>query len=345
MKIKHLALIGFLLLNLSACQNEPATQQHSTLSFGTLIDISLYDVDDNIAQQAFDDLDDDFKQLHTAWSPWVPGTLTRMNNLLPSGGFFSADPSVLELIQASIPLSKATQQLYNPSIGKLINLWQFHKSNEADIQPPAAEKIAELVKQNPQLSDLDINGIRSRSHNPALQLNFGAFAKGVAIDMGIKHLQSLGIKNAILNAGGDLKVIGTHGKRPWRIAIRHPRQNNMIASIDAQDGEAIFTSGDYERFYMYKGKRYHHILDPRTGYPATASQSVTVIHKNAGLADAAATALFIAGTEGWYDIAKKLGLKYVMLIDAKGNIIVSPQMQTRLTFMQPTPTLIVSPAL
>jgi len=343
--MKYYIFISLLLLSLSACQPKPKTLQHSSLSFGTLIDISLYDVDDNLAQQAFDELDDDFKQLHTAWSPWVAGSLKRMNNLLPSGGFFSADPSVLELIKASIPLSKATQHLYNPAIGKLINLWQFHKSDEADIQPPAAEKIAQLVKQNPQLSDLEINGIRIRSHNPALQLSFGAFAKGVGIDMGIKHLQSLGIKNAILNAGGDLKVIGQHGQRPWRIAIRHPRQNGMIASLEARDGEAVFTSGDYERFYMYKGKRYHHILDPRTGYPATASQSVTVIHKNAGLADAAATALFIAGADGWYDIAKKLGLKYVMLIDAKGNIIVSPEMQKRLTFMQATPTLIVSPPL
>ena len=343
--MKYLTFISLLLLSLSACQNDTRTFQHSSLNFGTLIDISLYDVDESTAQQAFTDLDKDFKQLHAAWSPWVAGSLMRMNTLLPTGGFFSADPSVLELIQSSIPLSDATQQLYNPSIGKLINLWQFHKSDEADIQPPDAQKIAELIKQNPQLSDLEINGIRIRSHNPALQLNFGAFAKGVGIDMGIKHLQSLGVKNAIINAGGDLKVIGQHGDRPWRIAIRHPREDGMIASLNALDGEAIFTSGDYERFYMYKGKRYHHILDPRTGYPATASQSVTVIHKNAGLADAAATALFIAGADGWYEIAKKLGLKYVMLIDANGNIIVSPQMQKRLTFMQATPTLIVSPPL
>ncbi len=343
--MKYFSFIVLLLLTLNACQNKPSTYQHSSLNFGTLIDITLYDVDENTAQQAFNDLDTDFKQLHVSWSPWVAGSLMRMNNLLPTGGFFSADPSILELIQASIPLSEATQQLYNPAIGKLINLWQFHKSDEADIQPPAADKIAALVKQNPTLNDLDINGFRIRSRNPALQLNFGAFAKGVAIDIGIKHLQTLGIQNAILNAGGDLKVIGQRGDRPWRIAIRHPRQDGMLASLDAYDGEAVFTSGDYERFYHYQGKRYHHILDPRSGYPANASQSVTVIHHNAGVADAAATALFIAGAEGWYNIAKALGLKYVMLIDNKGNIIVSPSMKKRLTFMQTTPTLIVSPPL
>ena len=343
--MKTSTLILFLLFSLAGCQPEPQTFQHSSLSFGTLIDTSIYGTDSALAEQAFRELDEDFKQLHTSWSPWVAGSLMRMNNLLPSGGFFSADPSVLELIKASIPISEASNHLYNPTIGKLINLWQFHKHDDPDIHPPDAEKIKQLVEANPQLSDLEIKGIRIRSHNPAVQLSFGAFAKGYGIDIGIKHLQSLGIKNAILNAGGDLKVIGRHGDRPWRIAIRHPRKPGMIATLDARDGEAVFTSGDYERFYMYKGKRYHHILDPRTGYPATASQSVTVIHNNAALADAAATALFIAGPEQWYDMAKKLGLEYVMLIDADGKVHVSPKMQQRLQFNEAAPTLIVSPPL
>ena len=122
-------------------------------------------------------------------------------------------------------------------------------------------------------------------------LNFGAFAKGYAIDQSMKHLHAEGIQNVVINAGGDLSVSGSHGERPWRIGIRHPRKEQSLAWIDARDNESIFTSGDYERFYFYNNKRYHHILDPSTGYPAWGTASVTVIHDNAGEADAAATAI------------------------------------------------------
>ena len=131
--------------------------------------------------------------------------------------------------------------------------------------------------------------------------------------------------------------------RPWRIGIRHPRKNQLIASIETRGEESIFTSGDYERSFMYNGKRYHHILDPRTGYPAQGTQSVTVIHTDSGLADAAATALFIAGPEDWIKIAKKLKLTQVMLIDDKGVIHITPEMKNRLKFEFPNEaTLIVT---
>ena len=162
----------------------------------------------------------------------------------------------------------------------------------------------------------------------------GAFAKGYAIDLAIAYLRSWGIENTGINAGGDLRVIGQHGDRPWRIGIRHPREDGVISWLDAEANESIFTSGDYERFYIHAGKRYHHILDPRTGYPAKGTASVTVIHDNAGIADAAATALFIAGPDRWWDIARSMGIHYVMLIDTRGNIHMNPAMAERINFQE-----------
>ena len=135
------------------------------------------------------------------------------------------------------------------------------------------------------------------STNSAVSLNFGAFAKGYGIALEIKKLQALGIKNAVINAGGDLSVIGQHGDRAWNIGIRHPRNDTLLASVKVADNESVFTSGDYERVYYHDNKRFHHILDPRTGYPTQDAQSVTVIHSDAGRADAAATALFVAGMQ------------------------------------------------
>ena len=157
-------------------------------------------------------------------------------------------------------------------------------------------------------------------------------AKGMAVDRVISYLKQTGIHNAIVNAGGDLKAIGQHGSRAWSVGIRHPRQKGLIAGLEVHDNESVFTSGDYERKFKHNGKSYHHILDPRTGYPATKTQSVTVIHSDAGLADAAATALFIAGPEQWQEIARNMGIKYVMLIDQQGRAHMTKAMSKRLRF-------------
>lgn len=331
MHARHICTL-LLVLCVVACDKPPQQQQHSSLHFGTLIDITLYGVSDEKAALAFDKMDESFAYLHRAWSPWEAGALTRTNNLIKTQNKFSIAPSILPLIEESTELSIKTDGLFNPAIGELINLWQIHKHDDPDIRPPADTEIQSLVKQNPTLDDLKINGVKIHSTNPAVALNFGAFAKGYAIDLQIQTLKNMGIKNAVINAGGDLKSIGAHGDRPWHIAIRHPRKNTWLAKIKTQGEESVFTSGDYERYYIYKGKRYHHILDPRTGYPAQQTQSVTVIHTNSGLADAAATALFVAGPEKWLNIAAKLGLTQAMLIDQNGIIHVTPEMHKRLIF-------------
>lgn len=337
----YLSLISFALISLGACSKPAEQYQHSSLHFGTLIDITLYDVTAEQANNAFQKLDEDFTYLHGAWSPWEPGSLRRTNSLIETGKAFTAGPSVLPMIERSLLLSEKTDQLFNPAIGKLINLWQFHKHEEPDIKPPADKDIRTLVKANPQLSDLKLEGIKMHSKNNHVSLNFGAFAKGYAIDLEMQQLRNMGIKNAIINTGGDLKAIGSHGDRPWRIAIQHPRLDTWLAQLETQNEESVFTSGDYERFYIFENKRYHHILDPRTGYPAQNSQSVTVLHTDSGLADAAATALFIAGPEGWLSIAKNLGLKDIMLVDSNGTIHVTPSMIKRLVFNQEIETTII----
>ena len=349
LKTLRVCLALLLLIALFGCDNndrKAAEYHHSSLHFGTLIDITLYGVSTEKAQQVFNKLDEDFAYFHTNWSPWEAGSLRRTNGLLKTGATFSAGPSVLSLIKKSTELSAKTDHLFNPAIGQLINLWQFHRADEETIRPPEDSAIQALLKQNPQLSDIEIQGIKIRSRNPAVQLNFGAFAKGYAIDLEIQLLKSLGIENAIINAGGDLKTLGSHGDRPWRIAIQHPRQDTWLAQLETRNEESLFTSGDYERYYLYQGRRYHHILDPRTGYPARGSQSVTVLHTDSGLADAAATALFIAGPDHWMEIARKLGLKEVMLIDASGTVYVTPEMRQRLRFNpQIQTTIIVTAAL
>jgi thiamine biosynthesis lipoprotein len=324
---------------LGSCTKSASQYDYSILAFGTLIDITLYDVNQTQAENAFDILQHDFDRYHQDWSPWTNGDLAQLNEKLQQGIKTRIPDHLVPLIRESMVLSQQSNNYYNPAIGKLINLWQFHKYQDDDIQPPDARQIQALVDSNPQISDLHIDEKNNVINaNPAVSLNFGAFAKGYAIALSIKRLQALNIHNAIINAGGDLSVIGQHGDRPWNIGIRDPRHDSILASVEVTNGESVFTSGDYERFYNYQGKRYHHILDPRTGYPTQDAQSVTVIHQDAGRADAAATALSVAGSKSWQEIASKMGIHLVMLIDANGDIHMTPAMQKRVKFLNKSPT-------
>ena len=197
------------------------------------------------------------------------------------------------------------------------------------------------MQQHPTMDDLDIRNGKLISRNRGVNLDFGGFAKGYAMDIARAQLRKMGIGNAILNAGGDLCVSGSHGKRPWKVGIRHPQGKGIIAALEVADGECVLTSGNYERYLEYKGVHYAHILDPRTGYPVQGIVSVTVIDKDGGLADAAATALTVAGTRDWYTAARKMGLKYVMLVADDGTVYVNPAMAKRINYEGNTPEHIV----
>lgn len=333
LRLSLLTLICAWLLTCTANNDsDKPEQQRSLLLFGTIIEITLYNVDETQAEQAFNQLESDFARWHQDWSPWTDGELAQLNLRLAAGKSFQVDSELRALIQSAVQLSILSDNLFNPAIGKLVNLWQFHRSEEADIAPPDPAAIAQLVAAHPSMADLDIQDNTIASRNPAVQLSLGAFAKGYAIDIALNTLRTLGINNAVINAGGDLKVIGRHGSRDWRVGIRHPRQSDVLGWLDARANESVFTSGDYERFYMYQGRRMHHILDPRSGYPSVGLTSVTVMTEDAGLADAAATALMVAGPEHWYAMAQALGIKNVMVIDDHGQIQLSPAMAARVHF-------------
>ncbi len=338
---------GFIviLLLVTGCEQEPQVHSSRFLAFGTLVDLTVSGVSADQAAQATSILEKDFQRMHHSWHAWDPGPLGRVNRLIKAGGTFSVPPSVMPLIKKGQLLSQQSDGLFNPAIGALIDAWGFHQDAPDGHRPPTAGYIAQFLRDNPRMSDLKLEGITLASSNPAVKLDFGAFGKGYGIDLAVDHLQELGIDNAIMNAGGDLRAIGSRIDRPWQIAIRHPSGQGILATLQTTRNESIFTSGDYERNFTWKGKRYHHIIDPRTGYPASGTKSVTVIHRDATVADAAATALFIAGPELWQKIARQMGIQHVLLVDAEGKLHMTPAMQKRVVLAEGPHQILLSPAL
>jgi thiamine biosynthesis lipoprotein len=330
--MRCLRLLDILLLAalLTGCSNTGTVFQDRFFALGTLIEVSIYGVDPELAARASAQIEQDFLTMHSKWHAWQPGALSATNEQLATLKPFTPDPAVLPLLQEAGRLSQLSNGLFNPAIGKLIALWGFHDTTLPIGSVPDPTAITALVKQAPGVNDVTFTGTQLVNHNPAVSYDLGAFAKGYAIDRAIERLRKFGIQNAIVNAGGDLRAIGQHGDRPWRIGIRHPRQSGILASLELAGNASVFTSGDYERFFEVDGKRYHHIIDPRSGWPADRTTSVTVIHDNAAMADAATTALFVAGPDDWIETAGNMHIGLVMLIDADGIIHMTPAMQSRI---------------
>lgn len=335
-------LLGLLsLLLLAGCRGENPVYTTRFLAFGTLMDVSIVGVRRDQAERASRLIEQELQYMHHAWHAWKPGPLGRVNTLVAQGQTFAAPPSVLPLVRLSQRFAEQSGNLFNPAIGQLLDLWGFHAETPECRPPPPADQIRRLVAANPVMADVRVDGLYMHSTNPAVKLDFGAIGKGYGIDLAIAHLRELGIHNAMINAGGDLRAIGNRGGRPWRIAVRRP-SGGVLAVVNVSGDESVFTSGDYARNFIYDGRVYHHIIDPRTGWPAEGTRSATVIHTDATTADAAATALFVAGPQQWHEVAQTMGVRYVLLMDSAGVLHMSPAMAERVELLDHEPQVKVS---
>jgi len=257
--------------------------------------------------------------MHHHWHAWRPGMLTDLNRALAAGREVQVDPFLLPLLQQSQALSRDSEGLFNPAIGRLIELWGFHADTLPTGPPPGDQAIKALVAKHPGMDDLEIRGQRVRSRNRFVQLDLGGIGKGAAVEQAMQRLQEFGIGNAMVNAGGDLCVRSQPGAPPWHIGIAHPRGKGLLASLALSGKECVFTSGTYARYRRDNNRTYAHIIDPRNGWPVEHVVSVTVVHDNGITADAAATALAIAGPGHWREIARRMGIQHVWLVDSQGR--------------------------
>lgn len=321
---------------------ENCVQRSTLYVFGTLVEVVIRGASRDIAQQAFVQIAQSFRRFHRDWNAWKPGQLTRLNADLAQGRAQTVTPDLRQLIVQAKSLSAMSGELFNPAIGRLIAAWGFHDDDLPEGPPPDDAAISRLVAAHPRMGDVQIDGNRIWSINPAVQLDVGAFAKGAALDWAMTLLKGLGVRHAVLNAGGGVQVIGRHGVRPWRVGIRHPLSWGVIAAAELAPGEALHTSGNYERYRSYQGVRFSHLIDPRSGRPAERIVSASVIAANGAMADAAATALAIAGPQGWHRIARDMRIKYALLVEADGTMHLNPEMRARLTFVGAQPKRIVT---
>ncbi len=319
---------------LAGCSGKEPLYQEQGYVFGTLVEISIYGEDEVRARQAVSEVMHEFQRLHDMLHAWQPSELSGMNAAFARGDSIAIPDELAAIVQDATRLSQQSQGLFNPAIGGLVQLWGFHADEFKPVQPDK-RRIAQLVAANPQMSDIRIVQGRAQSRNKFVQVDLGGYAKGYALDRAAGILRKQGIRNALINIGGNILALGQHGDRAWRVGIQHPRKPGALATLDLHDGEAIGTSGDYQRYFMIGNVRYCHLIDPHSGYPMQGVQAVTILTRGprAGvLSDADSKPLFISGTGGWRAAATRMELSDAMLIDAQGVIHVTSSLNKRLEF-------------
>lgn len=339
-----IAIVAIAIFGFRTFKQEPLYHTQSYI-FGTLVDISIYGESEQRAKQVSNQILLDFQNLHNQLHAWKPVNANQLSELGTLNAAFAKDdvptaisPQLAAMLADATELSVKSQGLFNPAIGQLIGSWGFQRDEFSAVNIDDA-KIKALVKANPQMTDIVVNGNTAYSTNPNVKLDLGGYAKGYALDMAADYLRSQQVKNALVNIGGNIIALGQHGDKPWRVGIQHPRKPAAIATLDLGDGWAIGTSGDYQRYFMLDGKRYCHIIDPRSGYPVQHTQAVTVLippQKNAGvLSDVASKPIFIAAREDKAHAASLLGIQYYMVIDQQSNIFVSKALAQKLDWLDP----------
>lgn len=297
--------------------------------FGSPVDVMLRQAPQSPAEPALARVMRGLQHIHVQWNAWKPGELGRINQALREGRSVTASPALRAMIRSAAQLEQASAGFFNPAIGGAVQAWGFHDDVMRDGARPAAATLAAWRDAAPSLAQIEWRGDALASRNARLQLDFGAYAKGVAIDRALDEFAARGQGDALVNLGGNLGAMGAPG---WQIGIRDPFGEGLVASLATQGREAVVTSGSYERFRVLDGERCTHILDPFRAAPAAGLVSVTVLHRSAALADAAATALLVAGPQRWRAVAQRLGATQVLAIGPDGRGVASAALMPRLQF-------------
>lgn len=324
---------------------------------GTVAAVQCADPDDapqvrELAQNVFSDIEREL-------SSWTSDSALAAANA--AAGTAKPTPissSFATLLRAALDLCAATDGAFNPLIGPVMRVWGFNGAQSRPTCPSEAERSAALALadwRGVTLTPLDVQPSTSSVERFSLglptvgmQLDFGAIAKGYAVDLAWVRLKAAGQTNLLLDLGGNLRAIGeaAPGRGGWRTGVRNPFQANaLIGQFLMRDGEAVATSGNYERFVEIDGTRYAHIMDGRTGRPVTGMAGVTVIAPDAMTADALSTALFILGPEcGVHLLRSHPGCEAIWIPDLPASLTIraTPGFAARLSPLGNTPyTLLI----
>jgi thiamine biosynthesis lipoprotein len=288
-------------------------------------------MDASAVRRAFDDALAEIKRLEALMTTWRSDSEISRVNEAAGKAPVKVGPETFEVIQEALHTSEISEGTFDITFESLHGVWKFDE--DLDPHPPKeADVKARLPLVDWRRVKIDKASQTVQIERPGVRISLGGIAKGYAVDKAAATLVARGLSAFYVQAGGDLYTKGTKPDgSAWMAGIRDPRgpADRYFAVLPVSD-HAFSTAGDYERSYVIGGKRYHHIIDPRTGYPATASRSVTIWAPTALLADAIDDAVFILGPKKGLALVESLPDCGAVIVDAKNNLWVSKRLEGRL---------------
>jgi thiamine biosynthesis lipoprotein len=298
---------------------EPTHEAQRNL-MGTVFKIKAHGKDlsrgrfDAVSTEAFAEI----ARLEREMSEWLPESQISQAARFAGRKAVPVGEEILDVIDLSLSVSRQTGGVFDISFKPLGHLWKVEQRKE----PPTDDEIRAALKfVDYRNIELDRESRTLFLRREGMAVGLGAVAKGYAAGRAARKMAGGGLRDFIIDAGGDLYFSGRKGREPWTTGIRDPEgKAEPLIRLRIRTDCAVVTSGDYERYFDYQGRRYHHIIDPRTGYPASGTRSATVFARDPAVADAYATSFFILGQEKAARIAGRVpGLAFI-LIDSRGKV-------------------------
>ncbi len=318
-------IIGFLVLfNSSFALFSQNTYKQKLTLMGSRFDITVIAENEAESDSFIKIAVDEIKRIERLISSWDANSQTSLINKNAGIKPVKVDTELFELIERAIKISKLTDGAFDISYASMDRIWKFDGSMK---KMPSGEAIAKSVaKVGYRNITLDRKNATVYLEKKGMKIGFGAIGKGYAADKAKKLLQNKGIKGGIINASGDMNTWGTQTNGdPWKVGITNPLNKNKIFALFPLDNSAVVTSGNYEKYVVFNGKRYTHIIDPRTGYPSSGIVSVSVFSPSAELADALATSIFVMGSDTGLNLINQLTGIECIIVQDDGKIISSEE--------------------
>jgi thiamine biosynthesis lipoprotein len=317
-----------------AAAGQPRVVARKYGAMGTEITLSAWMADEAAAGRAFDAGYDEIRRIELLMTDWErpnepESDVVRINKAAGKQAV-QVSAETLEVIQKSLEMSRRSEGKFDITFAAMKGLWKFDEDLEKKV-PPAAEiaRRRKLINWRDVVVDAKARTVKLR--RAGMRLGLGGIAKGYAVDRCAAVLRGEGLRDFMVQAGGDLFVSGSKGPVNWMVGVRDPRggPRDIIARMPIKD-HAFSTAGDYERSFILNGKRYHHIIDPATGYPATASREVTIFAPTAFLADALDDAVFILGPTKGLALVETFPDCSALVVDANNQVFMSKSLQGKL---------------
>lgn len=305
-------LITLIVLFVSLAKKPPQYYVQYGTAFGTNVKIAYATSKGNakiIVKEMFSMLD----KVNQTLNPWLAGSeLYNLNN--SEGKWIEVSPQLLDVLKYAVRIAEITDGNFDPTVGRLVSLWGFNSENSRNWHLPSSQQIADVLPMV-GYKNIQFDGNKVRLTN-GVWIDLGGIAKGYAVQLLVNFAkESDPDSTGYVDIGGDIGIIGPkYGNQPWVIGVRNPDggPNDVIVYVDLYKGY-IATSGDYERYITIDGKRYYHILNPKTGYSQNYFQSVTSISDNGMISDAFSTAAMVAGPNYLNQWSAQLGVAYLAI--------------------------------